>query len=240
MNKKVVLVTGGAKGIGKGIATYLCEQAVVIIADNDEDAGYQCVSENPLLRFKCVDVTSEASVKSLILEIIQQHGQLDALINNAAISHPYNAPVEELELDEWHRVLTVNLTAPLLMAKHCTPHLRKQHGSIVNISSTRALQSEPHTEAYSASKGGLVALTHSLAVTLGPDIRVNCISPGWIDVSHTPLRDIDHHQHPVGHVGQPDDVASMVRYLISEEARFITGQNFIIDGGMTRKMIYQD
>ncbi len=123
------------------------------------------------------------------------------------------------------------------MAKHAVPHLRRARGAIVNIASTRALQSEPDTEAYAASKGGLVALTHCLAISLGPEIRVNCVSPGWI--SHVPLRKRkDHAQHPVGRVGRAADVAALVAYLLSDAAGFVTGQNFVIDGGMTRKMIY--
>ncbi|MBU0910682.1 MAG: SDR family oxidoreductase, partial [Proteobacteria bacterium] len=136
-----------------------------------------------------------------------------------------------------------------LFAKYAVPHLRLAHGNIINIASTRALQSEAHTEAYSASKGGLVALTHALAVSLGPAIRVNCISPGWIEVGkwrknksrHPPaLSAQDHQQHPAGRVGTPHDIAAMVAFLISGEAGFITGQNFVIDGGMTRKMIYAE
>jgi NAD(P)-dependent dehydrogenase (short-subunit alcohol dehydrogenase family) len=133
------------------------------------------------------------------------------------------------------------------MAKHAAPHLRRAHGAIVNIASTRALQSEPDTEAYSASKGGIVALTHALAASLGPAVRVNCVSPGWIDVSarqkarkRRPARlsRADHAQHLAGRVGTPEDVAALVAFLLGEEAGFITGQNFVCDGGMTRKMIY--
>jgi hypothetical protein len=133
------------------------------------------------------------------------------------------------------------------MAKHCVSHLRQARGAIVNIASTRALQSEAHTEAYSATKGGLVALTHALAVSLGPDVRVNCVSPGWIAASEwkkrsqrkaADLRREDHAQHPAGRLGTPQDIAAMVAFLISDEAGFITGQNFVVDGGMTKKMIY--
>jgi NAD(P)-dependent dehydrogenase (short-subunit alcohol dehydrogenase family) len=118
--------------------------------------------------------------------------------------------------------------------------LKRAAGSIVNIASTRALMSEPGSPAYAASKGGLIALTHSLAVTLGPGVRVNCVSPGWIDTGTAPLRAQDHRQHPAGRVGRPEDVASLVFYLSSPEAAFVTGQNFIADGGMTRKMIYAE
>jgi NAD(P)-dependent dehydrogenase (short-subunit alcohol dehydrogenase family) len=122
------------------------------------------------------------------------------------------------------------------------PVLRRAGGAaaIVNIASTRALQSEPNTEAYAASKGGIVALTHALAVSLGPAVRVNCISPGWIDVRASQLSDQDHAQHPVGRVGKPLDIAKLVLFLLSEDAGFITGQNFVVDGGMTRKMIYEE
>jgi len=127
--------------------------------------------------------------------------------------------------------------------------LQRTKGAIVNIASTRAIQSEPNTEAYSASKGGILALTHSLAMSLGPDIRVNCISPGWIDVSEWKksqqakkphLTKMDHAQHPAGRVGKPEDIAALVAFLISDEAGFITGQNFVVDGGMTKKMIYEE
>ena len=153
----------------------------------------------------------------------------------------------ELSLADWNRVIGVNLTGPFLCAKHLTPLLRARKGAIVNIASTRAFMSEPNTEAYSASKGGIAALTHALAASLGPDIRVNSISPGWIETEswrksatrRTPtLTDADHAQHPAGRVGQPDDIAAMVEFLAFGESGFMTGANVMIDGGMTRKMIY--
>jgi len=144
-------------------------------------------------------------------------------------------------------VLAVNLTAVFLTAKYAVPHLRARTGSIVNIASTRALMSEPDGEAYAATKGGLVAMTHALAISLGPAVRVNCISPGWIETSDwqaTARRrppehsEADRAQHPVGRVGVPDDIAALVLFLASPDAGFITGQNIVADGGMTKKMIY--
>ena len=175
-------------------------------------------------------------------------GRLDAVINNAGIANPETGPIEDLSLADWQRRLDVNLTGPFLVTKHAVPHLRDSRGAIVNLASTRALQSEPETEAYAATKGGVVALTHALAMSLGPDIRVNCISPGWIDTRAfqgqpegvLPLAQTDHRQHPAGRVGRPEDIASLVAYLISPAAGFITGQNFVVDGGMVRKMIYED
>ena len=191
----------------------------------------------------------EASVKSCVDSTVQKFGHLDALVNNAGIAHAEQGPIEKLSLEDWNRMISTHLTGCFLCAKHASPHLRKVRGSIVNITSTRAFQSEPNTEAYAAAKGGIVALTHALAISLGPDVRVNCIAPGWIDVrdwkkgvqgSQPELRPIDHSQHPVGRIGKPEDIAGLAAFLLADEAEFITGQTFITDGGMTRKMIYVD
>jgi NAD(P)-dependent dehydrogenase (short-subunit alcohol dehydrogenase family) len=249
MAKHVVIVTGGAQGIGKAIARqFLTAGSAVVVADIDVEAGTETAREYaPLgdVRFVPTDVAEESQIELTISGAVAEFGGLDVLVNNAAISH--GAPVAALSLADWNRVLAVNLTGAFLAAKHAAPHLRARHGLIVNIASTRACMSEANTEAYSASKGGIVALTHALAVSLGPDVRVNCISPGWIetaawkkaDVRRTPvLSDADHRQHPAGRVGRPEDIASLVAHLASADAGFITGANIVVDGGMTRKMIY--
>ncbi len=248
--QKVVLVTGGAQGIGKGIAQRLLHEGMkVVIADIDGEAVAETREELALAGAFVVDVADERSVAALMGRINSGFGRLDALINNAGIAAAHAAPPEQLGLADWSRVIAVNLTGVFLCCKHAIPLLRERKGSIVNIASTRALQSEPSTEAYSASKGGVVALTHALAMSLGPDIRVNCISPGWIAVADfkkkvlrrpPQLTPMDHAQHPAGRVGTPEDIAAMVSYLISPHAGFVTAQNFVVDGGMTRKMIYEE
>lgn len=249
----VILITGGAQGIGKGIASYfLNREWRVVILDLDADAIEACKQDlgNPdtLLLIEA-DVSHEPDVASAVAEAIYWGERLDAVVSNAGIADPDTGPIEKLELAQWQRRINVNLTGAFLIAKHAVPHLRQSRGSIVNMASSRALQSEPDSEAYAASKGGLLSLTHALAMSLGPDVRVNSISPGWIDVrawqanapaNPEPLSTSDHQQHPSGRVGTPEDIAAMVAYLVSPEAQFVTGQNFVIDGGMTRKMIYQD
>ena len=224
---KVALITGGAQGIGKAIAELLAARGYrVAVADIQKSDFF----------FVRTDVAREPAVRNCVRRVVKAFGRLDAIVSNAGIASPGNGRVDRLSLREWNRRIGANLTGAFLMAKHAAPHLRKSRGAVVNIASTRALQSEPDTEAYAASKGGLVALTHALAMSLGPKVRVNCVSPGWI--AHTPVRKKDHAQHPVGRVGTDRDIAELVAYLISDAAGFVTGQNFVIDGGMTKKMIY--
>jgi NAD(P)-dependent dehydrogenase (short-subunit alcohol dehydrogenase family) len=249
MEKRVAIVTGGGQGIGKAIAKKFLENHIsVVIAEIDESAGKETEEEYLSLgeiKFIKTDVSKEEEVKIMVEETVNTFGKINYLINNAGIG--INKHISELTLEEWNRVLGVNLTGAFLCSKYAYPYLKKEKGVIINIASTRAFMSEPNTEAYSASKGGIYALTHALAISLGPDIRVNCISPGWIEVSEwkkkslrkpAELTELDHKQHPAGRVGRPEDIASLVLYLISDEAGFITGANFIVDGGMTRKMIY--
>jgi NAD(P)-dependent dehydrogenase (short-subunit alcohol dehydrogenase family) len=225
---KVALVSGGAQGIGEGVARLLVARGWhLAVAD---------LRKNPEFFSVKTDISREAEVRACIRSTVRRFGRLDALVNNAGIADPHSGPVEKLALKEWNRRIGVNLGGAFLMTKHAAPHLRRARGAIVNIASTRALQSEPDSEAYAAAKAGLVGLTHALALSLGPEVRVNCISPGWI--AHQPVRKKDHAQHPAGRVGRDQDVAELVAYLISEAAGFVTGQNFVVDGGMTRKMIY--
>ena len=247
---KTAIITGGGQGIGRVVTQYLLTHGYrVAIWEADTEALSELreafkASTAQLLFVSC-DVSSESNVRKAVEQTVSHFGQIDALINNAAIM--IEKSLDKLTHQEWSQVINTNLTGTFLCARHTAPHLANQKGSIINMCSTRAFQSEPDTFAYSASKGGILALTHSLAVSLGPDIRVNAISPGWIDVSALKkkakakaddLRPEDHSQHPAGRVGQADDVARMILFLIAPENSFITGQNFVVDGGMTRKMIY--
>jgi len=240
--RPVALVTGAARGIGRTVALHLL------------DAGW-CVTAVDLPKTRLVqsyrswarsaatvegDVADEGVVRDAVHTTTERFGRLDAVISNAGIT--MRRPLSRLSLDDWRRVIDTNLTATFLLARAAQRPLRATKGSIVTIASTRALMSEANTEAYAASKGGLVALSHALAISLGPDIRVNCVSPGWIETaSNVRLRRRDHTQHPVGRVGKPQDIAEMVSFLLDrEKSGFITGANYVVDGGMTRKMIYVD
>ena len=231
-SQKAALVTGGAQGIGRATAALLAEHRYRV-AVADVKAG-----TDSAMRFIRCDISREAAVRACVRQVLQRFGRLDALVNNAGIASPGNGPIEKLKLAQWNRRIGVNLSGTFLMTKHAAPHLRRARGAIVNIASTRAVQSEPDTEAYAAAKGGLVALTHALAMSLGPQVRVNCVSPGWIDTKNAKLSRADHAQHPVGRVGRAEDVAELVAFLLSDAAGFVTGQNYVLDGGMTRKMIY--
>ena len=242
---KVVIVTGSGQGIGRCIAlTYASEGAKVVVADKNSDAGSeterQIVSSGGIAFFKQTDVSHPGDIEELIAKTREMFGTIDILINNAGISawrSPYDITVEE-----WDEIINTNLRGAFLFSREAARIMRKNGGgSIVNIASTRAIMSEPASEAYAASKGGIVSLTHSLAASFSPDhIRVNCISPGWIETGdYSLLRETDHNQHLSGRVGRPEDIARACIYLTADGNDFVNGINLIIDGGMTRKMIYQ-
>lgn len=246
INHKTAIITGGGRGIGLCIAAqWLDNGGRAVIIDIDpalKEFAISRLANAQNVHFLTGDVADEDATRLCIRTALQKFGRLDAIIHNAAISQ--NTPVEQLTFADWRRVIDVNLSAAFLLAKHAGRHLQKIGGCMVFISSTRALMSESNTEAYSASKAGLVGLTHALAMSLSP-ARVNCISPGWIvtddwrpDGIKTALTEQDHRQHPVGRVGKPEDIATMALFLCSDQAAFISGQNIVIDGGMTKKMIY--
>jgi NAD(P)-dependent dehydrogenase (short-subunit alcohol dehydrogenase family) len=251
LRDRVVLITGGAQGIGRGIAqSVLGAGGRVMIGDLDTEAGKACLVEwdaGHRAAFGRLDVSREASVKRWIDAALKRFGRIDGLVNNAGIADPHQGKLSELSLATWNRYLGTNLTGAFLCSKHALLELVEHRGAIVNIASTRALQSEPDTEAYAASKGGLMALTHAMAISAGPAVRVNAILPGWIatDDWRKPtsrrapkLSRRDHAQHPAGRVGTPEDIGALAVHLLSEQAGFITGQHFTVDGGMTVKMQY--
>ncbi len=251
---KTIVVTGGAQGIGACIVqTFINQGAQVIFSDIDQKAGEErqkilnesCGAERS--SFIHADLSEPSQINQFTKKINNQFSKIDVLINNAGIFS--QKEMTKRSIDEWSQVIALNLSAMYLCVRAFHDALANAKGSIVNIASTRAFMSEENTEPYSASKGGVLALTHSQAISLGKkNIRVNCISPGWIDTAawHLPpkksmLRPIDHEQHPAGRVGKPEDIANAVLFLASNEmAGFITGQNIIIDGGMTKKMIYAE
>jgi NAD(P)-dependent dehydrogenase (short-subunit alcohol dehydrogenase family) len=226
----VALVTGAARGIGAAIAARLSRDGWDVVAADRDPA--------PTGRAVICDVSDEAAVNSLIASVAATEGRLDALICNAGFM--IRKPIADLTLAEWSSVLATNLTSTFLLVRAAEPMLRVAKGAVVTIASTRAHMSEPNTEAYAASKGGLVALTHALAVSLGPDVRVNCVSPGWILTKGPEPTAEEHAFHPAGRVGVAEDVAALTAFLAGPESGFITGSEFVADGGVTRKMIYPE
>ena len=239
--KPVALITGGAKGIGRAIARHLLASGWHVAIIDLANSGLRRVlaRDRDILAIEG-DVREEHTASDAVAATIHRFHHLDAVVSNAGIM--VREPLRRLTLAEWHRVLDTNLTATFLLARAAEKPLRKARGAIVTIASTRASMSEPNTESYSASKGGLLALTHALAMSLDPEVRVNCVSPGWIETrDYSGLRRKDHKQHPAGRVGRPEDVAEIVSWLLDgKRSGFVTGANFVIDGGMTRKMIYED
>lgn len=251
---KVVAITGGAQGIGRGIAFGFADAGYAVsLADPDAEAGREALSKvrdrGAKAIFAETDIANESHVRRWLDLTVQEFGCPDVLINNAGISR--NTPFLDLSADDFDRVIAVNLRGTFLSAQHAARHMveRGQGGAIINIASTRAFMSEAGTEAYTASKGGIVALTHAMAISLGSHgIRVNAVSPGWIETrdwqftprAETPTHsERDRRQHPVGRVGTPEDVAKACLFL-AEHADFMTGQNIVLDGGMSVKMIYEN
>ncbi len=258
MTASLALITGGAQGIGRALTqSFLADGWRVVVLDRDAEALDELTADlgSPSLLGLASDVGEETAVAAAFaaLEAWQdQAGEpagLNLLVNNAGLADPVSGPLEALSLAGWRRWLDGHLTGAFLCTRAAIPGLRARRGAIVNIASTRALQSEPHCEAYAAAKGGLLAFTHAAAVSLGPLIRVNAVSPGWIETgslqksahrSAPTHRPIDQAQHAVGRVGEPTDIVAAVRFLAGPSAGFITGQNLVIDGGMTRSMIYAE
>lgn len=243
---KVVLVTGGANGIGSSVSReYAKLGATVIIADIDEESGIQLVDEcgvngNKIFFYK-IDLQDALAIRRMFEELILHHQKIDILINNAGKG--IFKPVYELTIEEWDEVINLNLRATFVAAQEFIKSFQgREYGRIINVASTRYLMSEPNCEAYAASKGGIVSLTHALALSFSDEnITVNAISPGWIEnKNYEMLTEIDHKQHPSKRVGKPEDIARACLFLSDENNDFINGQNIVIDGGMTKKMIYAE
>lgn len=222
---KIVVVTGGARGIGKAIVEEFRKKgATVCIIDKEENDYFTG------------DIASKETLEAFVEKVIRDYEHVDFLINNAL---PLMRGIDTCSYEEFEYALQVGVTAPFYLTKLFVPHFA-EGAAIVNISSSRDRMSQPQTESYTAAKGGIAALTHALAVSLAGKVRVNSISPGWIDTAYTEYEGPDATQQPVHRVGNPLDIANMVLYLCSEKAGFITGENVCIDGGMTRQMIYHD
>lgn len=248
IENKVVFITGAAHGIGKGILTHFCKaKADVVFCDVDKKAGgalckllkaYRC-------QFYPIDVSDANAYSNLLDQVLTEKGNIDIIINNVGVSRFKS--ILDLSITEFDEIQHINLRPIFIGAKKLAQHRTKHphfntYGRIINMASTRYLMSECNSEAYAASKGGIVSLTHALSISLSKfKVTVNCISPGWIETeNYDELTAIDHNQHPSGRVGKPEDIANMCLFISNPLNDFINGQNFVIDGGMTKKMIYKE
>ena len=222
---KVAVVTGGAKGIGRAIVQEFRKAGAAV-----------CVIDLLPNAYFVGDVSDQAVLETFARKVIAEHGHVDYLINNAL---PLMKGIDECSWEEFNYALRVGVTAPFYLTKLFAPHFAPE-AAVVNISSSRDRMSQPQTESYTAAKGGISALTHALAVSLAGKVRVNSISPGWIETGDTVWNGPDAAQQPAERVGDPLDIAHMVLFLCSDKAGFITGENICIDGGMTRQMIYHN
>ncbi|MBB2482318.1 SDR family oxidoreductase [Bacillus sp. APMAM] len=241
---KVVVVTGAGNGIGKTVAIeYAKKGAKVVVAEVEREAGQrtsdQINQDGGNAIFIKTDVRNPEEIEDLFSAAARECGSVDIVINNAGVSR-WKDPLE-LTVEEWDDIINTNLRSVFLCTREAAKYM-KNGGAVVNIASTRALMSEPNSEGYAATKGGIIALTHAMAVSLGEKgIRVNAISPGWIETNnYAQLSAVDHAQHPAKRVGKPLDIAKGCFYLTDQENDFVTGQNIVIDGGMTIKMIYEE
>ena len=222
---KIAVVTGGAQGIGRCIAEEFAKNGAIVHIIDKQD-GPHFVG----------DISDPRVLERFAAEIVQAHGRVDYLINNAL---PIMRGIDECSWEEFNYALQVGVAAPFYLTKLLMPHFAPG-AAIVNLSSSRDRMSQPQTESYTAAKGGIAALTHALAVSLAGRVRVNSISPGWIDTDYTVYEGPDALQQPAGRVGNPMDIANMALFLCSDKAGFITGENICIDGGMTKLMIYHN
>lgn len=228
---KVAVITGGAKGIGKCMTQEFTRAGARVAVIDLEPDPVDCD-----LYFRG-DIAREQVLQEFVSQVIGRYGGIDYLINNAGLSR--QGILSDCSYADFNYVLQVGVTAPYMLTRLFRSYFRKG-GAVVNISSTRAFMSQPDTESYTAAKGGITALTHALAVSLAGDVRVNCISPGWIDTTGSTWSAEDQEQHPVKRIGHPLDIARMAMFLCSEDSGFMTGQNVTVDGGMSRQMIYHN